>query len=122
LAAIGALDQDTRRVFTIVAWASPITLIVPVVYGLIEAIRTPSLPVGAHWVNGYWPFPPYFAQPVTYFSVACIALFYSGLSLWELRIAKWPKGPISFLQLSGFIVAFSSAYEVLYNFNSWSAI
>ena len=119
--AIGALDQYTRRVFTVVAWASLITLIVLIVCGLIEAIRTPSLPVGAQWVDVYWPFPPYFAQPVTYFSVACIALFHSWLSLWEVRIAKWPKGLISFLQLVGFIVAFSSAYEVLYNFNFWSA-
>jgi hypothetical protein len=58
---------------------------------------------------------------VTYFSVACVALFYSGLGLWEVRIAKWPRGLISFLQLMGFIVAFSSAYEVLYNFNFWGA-
>lgn len=92
-----------------------------VVYGLLEAIRTPNLPVGAQWVDVYWPFPPYFAQPVTYFSASCIALFYSGLGLSEVRIAKWPAGLISFLQLVGFIVAFSSAYEVLYNFNFWSA-
>lgn len=103
------------------AWASFITMIVLVVYGLLEAIRTPNLAIGAQWVDIYWPFPPYFAQPVTYFSVACVALFYSGLRLWEVRIAKWPGALISFLQLVGFIVAFSSAYEVLYNFNFWSA-
>ncbi len=98
-----------------------LTLIVVVAYGLLEAARTPNLPVGAVWVYVYWPFPPYFAQPVTYFSVACVALFYSGLRLWEARISKWPAGLLSFLQLVGFVVAFSSAYEVIYNFVFWGA-
>jgi hypothetical protein len=121
LAAVEALDPGTRRVFTVVAWAAFVTLIILVLYGVMEAARTPNQPIGAVWVDVYWPFPPYFAQPVTYFSVACIALFYSGLRLWEVRIAKWPVGLISLLQLVGFIVAFSSAYEVLYNFNFWGA-
>lgn len=116
-----ALDPGTKKVFTIVAWASFIILIILFVYGFLGARGTSNLPIGAHWVDVYWPFPPYFAQPVTYFSVACVALFYSGLRLWEVRIAKWPTGLISFLQLLGFIVAFSSAYEVLYNFNFWGA-
>lgn len=121
MAAVEALDPGTRRVFTIVAWASFITLIILFAFGFLEARGTSNLPVGAQWVDVYWPFPPYFAQPVTYFSVACVALFYSGLRLWEARVAKWPTGLISFLQLVGFVVAFSSAYEVLYNFNFWGA-
>lgn len=121
MAAVESLDPGTRRVFTFVAWASFIILMVLFAYGLLEASGTSNLPVGKQWVDVYWPFPPYFAQPVTYFSVACVALFYSGLRLWEVRIAKWPRGLISFMQLAGFIVAFSSAYEVLYNFNFWGA-
>ena len=72
-------------------------------------------------VDVYWPFPPYFAQPVTYFSVACVALFYSGLRLWEQRVSRWPRSVLSFLQVLGFVVAFSSAYEVMYNFIFWGA-
>lgn len=121
MTAVEALDRGTRRVFTLVAWTSFIILVVLFVYGLLEVRGTSNLPVGRQWVDVYWPFPPYFAQPVTYFSVACVALFYSGLRLWEARISKWPRGLISFLQLLGFIVAFSSGYEVLYNFNFWGA-
>ena len=121
MAAVETPDPGTRRVFTLVAWLSFITLVILFVYGFLETRGTSNLPVGAQWVDVYWPFPPYFAQPVTYFSVACVALFYSGLRLWEARIAKWPTGLISFLQLVGFVVAFSSAYEVLYNFNFWGA-
>ena len=115
------LDPGTRRVFRAVAWGSFAALVFLVAYGLGEALLRPDLAVGATWVDVYWPFPPYFAQPVTYFSVACIALFYSGLRLWEVRISKWPLGVITFLQLLGFVVAFMSAYEVLYNFNFWGA-
>ncbi len=115
------LDPGTKRIFTVVAWASFAVIIVISAYGIVEALTTFRGAVGTEWVDVYWPFPPYFAQPVTYFSVACLALFYSGLRLWEARIAKWPAGVISFLRLLGFIVAFSAAYEVIYNFVFWGA-
>ena len=114
-----SLDKTSRRMFTLFAWLSLATIIVLFVYGVNESWAHPGLPVGQVWVDVYWPFPPFFAQPVTYFSVACIALFYSGLRLGEERIARWPKPVHSFLQLFGFIVAFSSAYEVIYNFIFW---
>lgn len=44
-----------------------------------------------------------------------------GLRPWDVRITNWPASLVSFPQLVGFIVAFSSAYEVVYNFNFWSA-
>ena len=118
------MDEKTRFVFRLVAWASFLTILVVVFYGFIESIRSygTGLAVGVVLVDVYWPFPPYFAQPVTYFAVACVALFYSGLRLWEDRIAKWPAWSLSFLQTVGFIVAFSSAYEVLYNFMLWGAV
>ncbi len=116
-----ALDEGTRRVFTAVAWVSFITVVAVTAYGVIQWLSGHGGVVGSQLVNVYWPFPPYFAQPVTYFSVACVALFYTGLRLWEPRIRKWPGPVLSFLQLVGFIVAFSSAYEVLYNFMLWGA-
>ncbi len=113
--------MQTKRVFTVVAWASFVTLVVVTVFGIGESLYGTKQAVGYYFVNVYWPFPPYFAQPVTYFSVASIALFYSGLRLWQERIARWPPAMLSFLQLFGFVVAFSSAYEVLYNFMLWGA-
>lgn len=91
-------------------------------YGLVESLFISGEPVGEVWVNVYFPFPPYFAQPVTYFSVACVALFYSGLRLWEDTVSKWPNWLLMLLQLFGFIVAFSAAYEVMYNFMVWGAL
>lgn len=116
-----ALGTKATAVFRLVAWASLLVITAVFVYGIIEALWNPGLAVGAVLVNVYWPFPPYFAQPVTYFSVACVALFYSGLRLSAKTIKSWPTGLLSVLQLLGFIVAFSSAYEVLYNFMLWGA-
>ena len=114
-----ALDPRATVVFRFVAWGSLLVITAVFVYGIVEALLNPGLAVGAVLVDVYWPFPPYFAQPVTYFSVACVALFYSGLRLLEDRIARWPRSVLSILQLFGFVVAFSSAYEVLYNFIFW---
>ncbi len=121
MAASQPLDPVAKRMFRVVAWASFVAIVGIGVYGIVEALATPGLAVGAVLVDVYWPFPPYFAQPITYFSVACVALFYSGMRLWEARIAKWPPGVIGFLQLLGFVVAVSSAYEVIYNFVFWGA-
>jgi hypothetical protein len=116
-----SLDPTATLVFRVTAWVSFLVIVAVFVYGTVEAFLNPGLAVGAVLVNVYWPFPPYFAQPVTYFSVACVALFYSGMRLWASRLATWPSWLLSFLQLVGFIVAFSSAYEVLYNFMLWGS-
>jgi len=115
------LDPVTTTVFTFVAWGSLLTITAVFIYGIVEALLNPGLAVGAVLVDVYWPFPPYFAQPVTYFSVACVALFYSGFRLSEKTISRWPRSLLSILQLVGFVVAFSSAYEVMYNFMLWGA-
>ncbi len=112
------LDEKTRGVYRIVAWASGITALAVVVYGVVAA--TIGSPVGSDLVNVEFPLP-YFAKPVSYFSIASVAFFYCELKLWEGRIAMWPVRVRSFLRLFGFIVAFSSAYEVLYNFMLWGA-
>ena len=115
------MDKPTNRVYTFIAWLSLFTIIIVTLYGISESLYGSRQAVGEVLVDVYWPFPPYFAQPVTYFSVACVALFYSGLRLWEERISRWPSWALSFLQMFGFVVAFSSAYEVLYNFMLWGA-
>jgi len=116
------MDARTRSTLKVVAWVSFLTIVAVVVYGIAASLVTTGsgLAIGIALVNIEWPLP-FFAKPVSYFSVACVALFYSGLRLWEDRIAKWPHHTLSFLQLVGFVVAFASAYEVLYNFMIWGA-
>ncbi|MDG6985975.1 MAG: hypothetical protein JRM73_04425 [Nitrososphaerota archaeon] len=116
------MNETTERMYKLVAWTSLAIIVVVTVYGIIESLYVSGEPVGQVWVGVYFPFPPYFAQPVTYFSVACVALFYSGLRLWEERIKNWPEWLLMLLQLVGFVVAFSAAYEVMYNFMLWGAI
>jgi len=116
------MDPVTRRIFKLVAWVSFLTIVAVVVYGVVASLVTTGtgLAIGIVLVNVEWPLP-YFAKPVSYFSVASVALFYSGLRLWEERIARWPRPLLGSLQLLGFVVAFASAYEVLFNFMIWGA-
>jgi hypothetical protein len=116
------LDSNTRIMYTIVAWACLMIIVVVLSYGLVESVlfRSPE-PVGYFLVNVEWPFS-FFAKPVSYLSLAAVALFYSGLRLWEERISKWPRVALYGLQLLGFVVAFDSAYEVIYNFMIWGAL
>jgi hypothetical protein len=116
------MNDSTRRMYLLVAWVSFLILVTVTVYGVVESLYGSRQAVGAIWVNVYWPYPPYFAQPVTYFAVSCVAIFYSGLRLWEDRIAKWPPWVLMFLQLFGFVIAFSAAYEIMYNFMLWGAL
>jgi len=116
------LDQFTKRMYMVVAWGSLAVIVAVILYGVVASlVKTGTgLAIGIELVNVEWPLP-YFAKPVSYFSIACVSLFYSGLRLGEERIAKWPRQFLSFLQLFGFVVAFASAYEVLYNFMIWGA-
>ena len=115
------MDPSTRRMYSAVAWISLFIIVVVTIFGLVQSLYGSHQAVGEIWVDVYWPFPPYFAQPVTYFSVASVALFYSGLRLWEARVSKWPGWLLMALQVFGFVVAFSAAYEVMYNFMLWGA-
>lgn len=116
------MNSGTARMYKLVAWGSFVIMVAVTVYGIVESLYVTGEPVGKAWVDVYFPFPPYFAQPVTYFSVAVVTLFYSGLRLLEDRIAKWPGWLIAFLQLVGFVVAFSAAFEVMYNFMVWGSL
>lgn len=115
------MNDPSRRFYLVVAWISFLIIVAVTVYGVVQSLYFSKQPVGEVWVNVYFPFPPYFAQPITYFSVAVVALFYSGLRIWEGTISKWPGWFLTLLQLVGFIVAFSAAYEVMYNFMLWGA-
>jgi hypothetical protein len=108
--------------YTIVAWASFLTMVAVFAYTIDKSFifRSPE-PVGYYLVSVEWPFS-FFAKPVTYLALALVALFYSGLRIWEERISKWPRVVLYALQLVGFTVAFASAYEVIYNFMVWGAL
>jgi hypothetical protein len=116
-----SLDTGSRRVYTVLAWGSLLTIVLIGIYGLFEWSTGHMGVIGNQFVDFYWPYPPYFAQPVTYLSVACVVLFYAGLRLWEERMTRWPKALLSLLIIIGFVVAFSAAYEVIYNFMLWGA-
>ena len=115
-------DEKSRRMYRLVAWVSGITALAVVVYGIVSAIVTTGGvgAFGSNLVNVEFPFPE-FAKPISYFSIASVAFFYCELKLWEEKIARWPAQVRSFLRLFGFVVAFASAYEVMYNFMLWGA-
>jgi hypothetical protein len=113
------LDEKTRKLYRIVAWVSGLTCIAVILYGVASA--TVGASVGQNLVDVEFPLP-YFAKPISYFSIASVAFFYCSARLWEERMSMWSKTTLSFLQLFSFVVAFASAYEVLYNFMLWGSI
>lgn len=118
---MAVLNSRTRKMYAVVAWVSLAVIIVTSAYGIGGALFGAKEPWGQYFIEVYWPLPPFVLQPVTYFAIACISLFYSGLRLWEGRVVKWPKWILSLLQVTGFVVAFSAGYEVLYNFMLWGS-
>jgi hypothetical protein len=117
------MDGKTKLIYRISCWVSGFVMIFVLIYGLIASIATTggSFAIGGALVNVFWPLP-WFAQPVTYLSIASVAFFYSVLRLWEEKMSKWPQYVLSLIQLLGFVIAFASAYEVLYNFMLWGSV
>ena len=80
-----------------------------------------SIPdIGQSLVDVSFPLP-YFAQPVTYLSIASVTFFYTALRLWQNKVARWSHLRLAALQLLAIVVAFASAYEVMYNFMLWGS-
>lgn len=90
------MDSRTRLVYRLVAWVSGIVGLVSVIYGMVASLATTGGQgaLGTTFVNFNWPLP-YFAAPVSYFSIASVAFFYAGLRLEEERIPKWPPAVLS---------------------------
>jgi hypothetical protein len=116
-------EQLTYLMYRIVAWVSGITILTVIAYGVISTLESSGsvVSVGATLVNVEFPLPM-LAKPVTYLSIASVTFFYSSLRVWEHKIARWSRVKLSALQLFAIVVAFASAYEVLYNFMIWGAI
>jgi len=116
-------EASTRLMYRIVCWASGITILATFAYGLATSALFASggvLDVGQTLVNVDFPVP-YFAKPVTYLSIACVTFFYTGLRLWQNKVAQWSHLTLASLQLFAIVVAFASAYEVMYNFMLWGS-
>jgi hypothetical protein len=113
-------EQRTRLMYEVVAWVSAITIIAAIGYGLVTALLSGLSVVGTSFVDVEWPFT-FMAKPVTYLAIAMVTFFYSSLRLWQNNIARWSLFRLSAVQLFAMVVAFSSGYEVLYNFMLWGA-
>ena len=109
--------------YRIVCWASGITIIATFAYGFATSALFASggvLDIGQTLVNVDFPFP-FFAKPVTYLSIACVTFFYTCLRLWQNKVARWSHLSLASLQLLAMVIAFASAYEILYNFMLWGS-
>ena len=116
-------EARTRLMYKIVCAASGIIIIATWAYGVGTSAlyASGSIPViGQNMVNVAFPLP-YLAQPVDYLSVASVTFFYSGIRLWENKVAQWSQVKLASLQLLAIVLAFASAYEVMYNFMLWGS-
>jgi hypothetical protein len=116
-------EASTRMMYRIVCWASGFTIVATFFYGLATSALFASggvLDIGQTLVNVDFPIP-YFAKPVTYLSIACVTFFYTGLRLWQNKVAQWSHLKLASLQLFAIVVTFASAYEVMYNFMLWGS-
>ena len=116
-------EANTRLMYRIVCWASGVAILGIVVYGVAtsEASGGGSISdIGRSLVGVSFPLPN-FAEPVAYLSVACVLFFYTGLRLWQGKVAQWSQARLASLQLLAIVVAFASAYEVVYNFVLWGS-
>ncbi len=116
-------ENNTRLMYRLVCWASGITILATFAYGLATSALFASggvLDIGQTLVNVDFPLP-YFAKPVTYLSIACVTFFYTGLRLWQNQVAQWSHLKLAMLQLFAIVIAFASAYEIMYNFMLWGS-
>ena len=113
----------TRLMYKIVFSASAITILTTLLYGILSSALGAGGGVadfGPTLVDASFP-TPYFAEPVSYLAVACVTLFYTGLRLWQNKVAQWSHLKLATLQLLALVLAFVSAYEVLFNFMAWGS-
>ncbi len=116
-------DANTRLMYRIVFAASGIVIMATWAWGVGTSAlyASGSIPViGQNMVNVAWPLP-YLAQPVDYLCVASVTFFYTGVRLWQNKVAQWSHLVLASLQLLAIVVAFASAYEIMYNFMLWGS-
>ncbi len=116
-------DARTRLMYKIVCGVSGVVILATITYGVATSAlyASGSIPViGQNMINVSWPLP-YLAQPVDYLSVASVIFFYTAIRLWQNKVAQWSHLELASLQLVAIVVAFASAYEIMYNFMLWGS-
>ncbi|HVC27630.1 MAG TPA: hypothetical protein VND40_05665 [Nitrososphaerales archaeon] len=116
-------DAKTQLMYKVVFGASGFIIFATLAYGIGTSAlyASGSIPViGQNMVNVSWPLP-YFTQPVTYLSIAAVTFFYTGLRLWQNKLAQWSHLALASLQLVAIVVAFGAAYALMYNFMLWGS-
>jgi len=121
----GKYDQNVRNLYMALAWVSGSIIVLTTVYGVGEALReyltSGVVTVGQTLVEVDFPLP-YFAKPITYLSVAIVVFFYSIIKGYEQRISQISDFRKAALSVFALVMAFTSAYEVFYNFAVWNAL
>lgn len=116
-------EANTRLMYKIVCLVSGLTVLSAVAYGLASSVLYDGgsfSAIGESMVAVTFPLP-YFAQPVTYLSLASVTFFYTALRLRQSKVAQWSHLRLASLQLVAIVLAFGSAYAVLYNFMLWGS-
>src|ERR1700680_1824668 len=94
-------EANTRLMYRIVCWASGITILATFAYGFATSALFASggvLDIGQTLVHPDFPLP-YVAKPVSYLAIACVTFFYTGLRLWQNKVAQWSQFKLALLQL-----------------------
>lgn len=115
-------EANTRLLYSVVCAVSGSVIVATLAYAVATATVAGGglSQAGKAMVEAGFPLPS-FAQPVAYLGVASVAFFYSGLRLWQSRVARLSQAKLASIQLLGIVVAFASAYEVVYNFMLWGS-
>lgn len=116
-----ASERRIKQLYKIGAWVSGLIIIAVFVYGLVRTASGGTVPFGANLADRDFPFP-FFAKPVSYLALSSVAFIYCGLRLYQSRLAKWSPFKKAALRLFLFVLAFGSAYEVLFNFMYWGSL
>lgn len=114
-------EKRTEQLYRLGTWVSGLIILAVFVYGLVRTGLGSTIPFGANLADHDFPFP-FFAKPVSYLALASVAFIYCGLRVYKHRLANWSQFRKSVLRLFLFVLAFGSAYEVLFNFMYWGSL
>lgn len=118
-------ERRTNGFFRMIATISGLIILLTLAFSFIEAVRqyaTAGQVTIGEWLVSF-DFPvPYFAKPVTYLSVAIVVFWFSWTTMHRGKIARISKFWRSILTVFALIIAFTSFYELMYNFTVWGAL
>ncbi len=115
-------EENTRLLYRVVCGASGVVVAAVLAYAVATAaLAGGGLSVaGRALVDSGSPLPG-FPPPAAYLGVASVTFFYSGLRLWEGRVARLSQTKLASIQLVAIVAALGSAYGLLYSFVLWGS-